>query len=301
MSNSFSDILNSGRFVVTAEVGPPKGTNVSKMISHIEKLNGRVDALNSTDNQSAVMRLSPVVACHLIKTHGVEPILQITCRDRNRLALQSELLGAAALGIKNVLCLTGDHISVGDHKAAKAVFDIDSVQLLEAVKGLNEGRDMSGNSIDGCPDFFCGAVVTPDAQPLEPQLMKFEKKVKAGALFFQTQGIFDLDGFSAFMDFAKQFNVKVLAGIILLTSAGMARYLRDNVPGISVPDTLIEEIASVPKEEALDKGIEIAARMIATIKSERICDGVHIMAIGREELVSEILERAKLEVTGVTE
>lgn len=289
---SLRETLGSGRFVVTAEVGPPKGANVTKMVEHIDLLKDKVDALNSTDNQSAVMRLSPVAACYFMRCHGVESILQLTCRDRNRLALQSELLGAATLGIRNVLCLTGDHISVGDHKGAKAVFDIDSVHLLGAVKELNDGRDMSGNSLEGPTDFCAGAVVTPDAVPLDPQLIKFEKKIEAGAEFFQTQGIYDLDNFAKFMEYARQFDVKVLAGIILLKSAGMARYLKNNVPGISVPDSLIEEMGSVPKEKALDKGIDIAARMISTIKREKLCDGVHVMAIGVEELVPEILERA---------
>lgn len=286
--------LESGAFVVTAEVGPPKGTDVRKMGEHAEMLAPHIDALNCTDNQSAVMRMSPVAASHLLKMKGVEPVMQLTCRDRNRLALQSELLGASALGIENVLCLTGDHVIFGDHKEAKSVFDIDSVQLLQALNGLNEGRDMSGKELEGATDFYAGAVVTPESEPMGPQLMKFMKKAEAGARFFQTQGIFDLDALKRFNSALGGLEVKILAGVILLTSFRMAAYLNEHIPGIVIPDRLLEKLKGKDAEEALDIGMDIAAETISAIKEEGLADGVHVMAIAREELVPEILRRTTL-------
>jgi len=208
------------------------------------------------------------------------------------MALQAELLLAYTRGIRNVLCLTGDAIPVGDHKEAKGVFELDSVQLLRAIRQMESGKDLGGNDLDGAVEFCAGAIVTPEANPIEPQLIKFEKKVEAGAEFIQTQAIYDLDNFSKFMEYARQFPVKILAGIVLLVSARMAKYMNENVPGIFVPQNLMDELASAPKGEALSKGIEIAGRMIAALKEDSICDGVHIMAIGREEVVPDILAAA---------
>ena len=293
-AKSFKEALDSGKFVITAEIGPPKGTNIERMLHHIDLLKDKVDALNVTDNQSSVMRISSLTACHLIRERGGEPILQVTCRDRNRIALQSELISANVLGIHNVLCLTGDHVSVGDHIDAMPVFDLDSVQLIQTVRLLEQGKDLGGNELDGPVRFCVGATVTPEADPLEPQLLKFEKKVQAGIDFVQTQAVYDLDRFRKFMEYARRFPVKVLAGLVVLVSAGMARYMNANVPGIFVPEELIKEMASAPKGKGLQKGIEIAGRMIRTLKEERICDGVHIMAIGREEIVPDILAAAGL-------
>jgi len=292
MPSKFKEALDSGKFVITSEIGPPKGTNLEKMYHHIDLLKDRVDAINVTDHQSSVMRFPSVGGCLAIKERGGEPILQMTCRDRNRLALQAELLFAYTRGITNVLCLTGDAVPVGDHKEAKGVFDLDSVQLLRMIRTLESGKDLGGNELDGAVEFCAGAIVTPEANPIEPQLIKFEKKVEAGAEFFQTQAIYDLEKFARFMKFARQFPVKILAGIVLLSSARMAQYMNENVPGIFVPQHLIDELASAPKGTALQKGIEIAGRMIATLKKEDICDGVHIMAIGREEVVPDILQIA---------
>jgi 5,10-methylenetetrahydrofolate reductase len=294
MVSRFKEILNSGKFVITSEIAPPKGTNIEKMLHHIDLLKGKVDGLNVTDHQSSVMRFPSIGGCLAIKEQGGEPILQMTCRDRNRLALQAELLLAYTRGIKNVLCLTGDAIPVGDHKEAKGVFDLDSVQLLRTIRLLESGKDLGGNSLDGAVEFCAGAIVTPEARPLEPQLVKFEKKVEAGAEFFQTQAIYDIDNFSRFMQFARRFPVRILAGIVLLSSARMAKYMTENVPGIFVPQNLIDELSSAPKGGALAKGIEIAGRMIASLKKESICHGVHIMAIGREEVVPDILAAAGL-------
>ena len=294
MAQSFREVLNSDKFVVTSEIGPPKGTNIEKMIHHIDILKDKVDAINVTDHQSSVMRFPSIGGCLHIKERGGEPILQMTCRDRNQMALQAELLLAYTRGIRNVLCLTGDSIVVGDHKNAADVFELDSAQLLRAIRQLESGKDLGGNDLDGAVEFCAGAIVTPEAQPIEPQLIKFEKKVEAGAEFIQTQAIYDLDNFAKFMEYARQFPVKVLAGIVLLVSARMAKFMTENVPGIFVPQDLIDELANAPKGEALNKGIEIAGRMIATLERESICDGVHIMAIGREEVVPDILAAAGL-------
>jgi methylenetetrahydrofolate reductase (NADPH) len=294
MTTRFKEALNSGEFVITSEIGPPKGTNIEKMHHHIDLLKDKVVAMNVTDHQSSVMRFPSIGGCLAIKERGGEPILQMTCRDRNRLALQAELLFAYSRGVRNVLCLTGDAVPVGDHKEAKGVFDLDSVQLLRTIRQLESGKDLGGNDLNGAVEFCAGAIVTPEADPIEPQLLKFEKKVEAGSEFFQTQAIYDLDNFAKFMQYARKFPVKILAGIVLLTSARMAKYMTENVPGIFVPQNLIDELAAAPKGEALNKGIEIAGRMIAALKKDSTCDGVHVMAIGREELVPDILAAAGL-------
>jgi 5,10-methylenetetrahydrofolate reductase len=294
MSTRFKEALNSGEFVITSEIGPPKGTNIEKMHHHIDILKDKVVAMNVTDHQSSVMRFPSIGGCLAIKERGGEPILQMTCRDRNRLALQAELLFAYTRDVRNVLCLTGDAVPVGDHKEAKGVFDLDSLQLLMTIRQMESGKDLGGNDLDGAVEFCAGAIVTPEANPIEPQLVKFEKKVDAGAEFFQTQAIYDLDNFAKFMKYARRFPVKILAGIVLLTSARMAKYMTENVPGIFVPQALIDELAAAPKGEAINKGIEIAGRMIAALKKDSICDGVHVMAIGKEELVPDILNAAGL-------
>jgi 5,10-methylenetetrahydrofolate reductase len=218
----------------------------------------------------------------------------MTCRDRNRIGLQSDLLGGAVLGIKNVLCMTGDHVLAGDHKGARPVYDIESVQLLNAVQGLNIGKDMAGNALLGATDYYQGAVVTPEAIPLAPQMAKFDKKVRAGAKFFQTQAIYDIEKFKKFMAEARKYPVKILAGLVILKSAGMANFLNKNVPGIRVPEELIEELKAAGKEKALAAGLDIAARHIMQLKEQKVCDGVHIMAIGMEDKVPLIMEKAGL-------
>ena len=292
MPTKFKQALESGKFVVTSEVAPPKGTNLEKFEHHIALLKDKVDAMNVTDHQSSVMRYPSLGGCLKVIEGGGEVILQMTCRDRNRLALQADLLFASSVGIQNLLCLTGDSIILGDHKDAKGVFDLDSSQLLETVRILEKGKDLGGNELDGAVSFCAGAIVTPEADPLEPQLIKFEKKIEAGAEFIQTQAVYDLDRFKEFMDYARQFKVKILAGIILLTSAPMARFMNKNIAGVFVPQDLIDEMAAAPKGQAITKGIEIAGRMIKRIHEEQICDGVHIMAIGKEELVPDIMAAA---------
>ena len=288
---SLKKALKSKKFVVTTETGPPKGTDVSKMIDEARPLVGKVDAMNVTDLQSAVMKLGSLTSCYLLKKLGLDPVLQVTCRDRNRLALQSDILSAAALGIENLLILTGDHPLSGDHPQAKAVFDLDAVQLLQVVKGLQSGRDMAGNQLDGRPKFCVGAVVNPFADPIEPELIKMEKKIESGAEFFQTQAVFDIKRFKEFIKKTRSFKVPIIAGVILLKSAKMAHYMNENVPGIFVPDNLINEIdkAKDKKEES----INIASRLIKNLKG--LASGVHIMPIGLEVLVPELLKKSGLQ------
>jgi 5,10-methylenetetrahydrofolate reductase len=282
--------LAAGKFVITSEIGPPKGTHIKEMLADAELLRGRVDAINVTDLQSSVMRLGSLPVCHLLQEKGLEPIFQMTCRDRNRLALQADLLSASVLGIKNVLALTGDYASLGDHPQAKPVFDLDSVNLLKVVKTLESGTDMVGNPLQGAPKFFVGAVVNPGGNPLEAQIVKMEKKIKAGASFFQTQAIYDVDAFEKFMKRVAPFKVPVSAGIILLKSAGMARFMNKNVAGVFVPEPLIQKMAKA--EDRVKTSIEIAAGLIKDLKG--MCQGVHIMPIGWENKVPALLDAAKL-------
>jgi len=287
---SIIELVKQGKFVISAEVGPPKGVDIQEMLETVELMRGRVDAINVTDQQSSAMRLGSLATCRLLKEKELEPVFQVTCRDRNRIALQSDLLSAYVLGIENVLCLTGDHVSLGDHPQAKPVFDLDSVSLLLAARELEQGRDLAGKELIGAPHFCLGAVVSPGADPVEPQIIKMEKKVKAGAQFFQTQAVYEPDKFKEFMKAITHLNVPVLVGIVLLKSAGMARFMNKNVAGVHVPDNLIEEMDGA--EDRAKKSIEIAARLIKEMKP--LCQGVHIMAIGWEKKVPEVLDAAGL-------
>lgn len=287
------EALLAGEFAITAEVGPPKGTDMRAFFEKASLLKPYVNAVNVTDNQGAVMRMSSLAASALLAKEGVDVVFQLTCRDRNRLALQSDILGAYGMGIKNILALTGDYITMGDHPQGKAVFDIDSTHLLQIIEKLNSGADMMGNPLSGATDLFQGAVVTPSSLPLEPQLMRFEKKIKAGARFFQTQAIFDVEGLKKIFTIANKHGAKVLAGIILLKSAPMARFLNNNIPGITVPDHLVEELENASKP--IEKGIEIAAKQIEAFRP--FCHGIHLMAMGVEEKVIDILSLAGISVS----
>lgn len=289
---SFAEKLKSGKFLVTSEVGPPKGVNIDKSLEEAEILKGKADAFNVTDLQSSVMKLGSLVVCHLLAERGLEPVFQLTCRDRNRLALQSDLLSAYVLGIRNVLVLTGDHPILGDHPGARPVFDLDSVSLLEVASGLMEGKDMKGNELDGKVEFCLGAVVNPGADPLEPQLIKMEKKIEVGAKFFQTQAVYDLKTFEKFMKKVEKFKVPILGGIVLLKSAGMARYMNKNVAGVSVPEKYIKMMAEAKKEERAKVSIQIGAELIKGMKG--LCQGVHIMPLGWERHVPKLLEASGL-------
>jgi len=289
---NLAEKLKSGKFLITAEIGPGKGTDIDEYLEEMEILRGKVDAVNVTDLQSSVMRLGSLVVCHLLAERNLEPVFQITCRDRNRLALQSDLLSAYVLGIRNVLVLTGDHPVLGDHPEAKPVFDLDSVSLLKVASTLAEGKDMKGNDLKGTPEFCLGAVVSPGADPLEPQLIKMEKKIEAGAKFFQTQAVYDMESFEKFIRKAEKFEVPILGGIVLLKSAGMARFMNANVAGVSVPDRFIKIMAEASKEDRPQKSIEIAASLIKEMKG--MCQGVHIMSLGWDKYVPSVLEAAEL-------
>jgi methylenetetrahydrofolate reductase (NADPH) len=290
---SLKSQLEAGKFVVTSEIGPLKGTDTTEIKEVAELLRGRITAANVTDQQSSVMRLGSLATCYLVKEAGVEPVFQMTCRDRNRIALESDLLSAWVLGVENVLAITGDLPALGDHPQAKPVYDIDSVQLLQVIKGLNEGHDMVGNELQGKPSFFPGAVVNPGADTeaaFELQLIKMEKKIEVGARFFQTQAIYDVDAFARFMKRVEGFRVPILAGIIPLKSAGMAKFMNKNVAGVSVPQEMIDQMTQA--EDKARTGIEIAARLARELKD--MCQGIHIMPIGWDKKVPAILDAAGL-------
>ena len=287
-----TELFDNGQFVVTAEVGPPKGIDASHVVAEAKEYLSGITAVNVTDNQSSVMRMGSLPACVMLKQAGLTPILQLTCRDRNRIALQSELLGAAALGIENILCLTGDHTKMGDHPGAKPVFDLDSVSLLHTVCQLEKGVDLSGNPLVGeAPKFAKGAVVSPISDSVDAQLAKMERKVMAGAEYFQTQAVFEPEKFIAFMEKAKQFGKPVQLGVIIPKSAGMAKFMNKNVAGVHVPQWMIDELAAdKEKAKAGITGVELAAKVIRECRP--YCQGLHIMALGWEAKVPQLLELA---------
>ncbi|MCK4535789.1 MAG: methylenetetrahydrofolate reductase [Desulfuromonadales bacterium] len=276
--------LSDGVFTVTAEVAPPKGTSVDAVVDQAERLCG-ITAVNVTDNQGANMRLSALALASLLHQRGIETVLQVTCRDRNRMALQSDLLGAAALGIENLLLLSGDHSRFGDHPDAKPVFDLDSVQLLDMTAGLMAGMDMVGKPLDGTPYFFPGAAVNPVAEPFELIFQKVRKKVESGARFFQTQAIFDRVGLERFMNAMLPLNTPVLTGILLLRSAKMAHFLNDHIPGVHVPESVVARLESAADPFA--EGIAIAREVVGW--SREMCQGVHLMTLGHEDRIPDIL------------
>ncbi len=292
--------LSKGEFVVTGEAGPPKGTNIEPMLREAEHCfkNARITAVNVTDLQTAVMRVGSLVTCHKLKERGIEPILQMVCRDRNRLSLQSELLSAAVLGIENVLALTGDHVVMGDHRDALPVYDLDSVGLLQAMKllesGTDLGRDAKGNpnKLDGVPTFFKGCAVAPCADDVEPQILKLECKVAAGAQFVQTQAVYDAKTFEAFVKRIERLKVPVLLGIVVLKGAGMAKYMNRSVPGVFVPEPIVQELAAAPKENVASVSVKIAGRLVREMKG--MCQGAHLMTLGWEKYVPDILAEAGL-------
>ncbi|WP_214043835.1 methylenetetrahydrofolate reductase [Methanomethylovorans sp.] len=285
MVSTFSEKLQSHRSIITTEITPPKGVETSSFLSDAKKLKHCVDAFNVTDNQRAVMRMSPLAVGKLLKDAGHETILQITCRDRNRLALQSDLLGAWALGIKNICVMTGDHTTKGDHPGAKPVFDLDSVQLLEVVRKLKEGYDLSGNCLEQPPDFVVGAVSNTD--PTQPmQHIKLRKKVSMGLDFIQTQAVYDTEEFACFLEKINDIDVPIIAGVIPLRSAKMAKFMNTHIPGIRIPDELISRMEHA--EEPLQEGIEIAAQLIRELKN--MCKGIHLMPVGQHTHTKELLK-----------
>jgi len=291
--------LAAGEFVVTGEIGPPKGTNVAPCLHEAEKyLKDAVIAVNVTDLQTAVMRAGSLVMCKLLIDRGIEPVFQMVCRDRNRLALQSDLLSAAVLGIENVLAITGDHVAMGDHQGAKPVYDLDSVGLLKAISTLEAGSDMGldmkgkENQLDGVPKFFKGCCVTPCSPNVEAQIIKLENKVDAGAQFVQTQAVYEPAAFEKFMRKIEHLKVPVLVGIVMLKSAGMAKYMNRSVPGVKVPDEIIKQMAEAPKEDRQKVSIEICGRLIREMKD--FCQGAHLMTLGWDHCVPGIIQAAGL-------
>jgi 5,10-methylenetetrahydrofolate reductase len=288
--NTLAAAIHSGNFVITAELNPPKGTNLTALFEKINLLKGRVTACNLTDSHTARMTMSPLAVAHLLLDRGVDPILQVTGRDRNRIALQADLLGAAALGVTNVVCMSGDDPQTGDHPQTKPVFDLDAITLLRAVSSLQAGRDLAGNPLDGVPRFYPGAVVNPGASDLTTELRRMEDKAQAGAQFFQTQAVYDPRTFETFMNAAQKYNAPIIAGVLLLKSAAMARHLNDNVPGISVPDALIQELAEA--QDRATKSIEIGGRLMKQLKP--MCQGVHLMTLGWEARIPQLLQAAEI-------
>ena len=289
--------LEQGKFAVTAEMAPPKGCDFSEQLQVAQVLKGRVQGVNVTDMQSACLKASSLGLCIHLKQAGIEPILQITGRDRNRMAIMGDVLSAASFGIDTILALTGDHPVVGDCKQSKPVYDLDSVGILNMLTKMEEtGTDCGGNPLASTPKLFKGACVTPVYEPQILQVHKLKQKVDAGARYIQTQGIFDLDSLKRFLDAVEKANIQVpiMAGIIPLKSAGMAKFMNANVPGIAVPQDQIDLLASAKEKgvKASELGIDLAAKLIADIKAENLCPGVHIMAIGAERNVPVILEKA---------
>ncbi len=287
-----TELFDKGQFVVTAEVGPPKGFHIEHLVEEAKEHLSGITAVNVTDNQSSVMRLGSLATCKALKDAGLLPIYQLTCRDRNRMALQSDLLSAAMFGIDNILCLTGDHTKMGDHPGAKPVFDLDSVSLLHTVCQLEKGVDLGGNALVGEPPKFAkGAVVSPCSDSVDAQLAKMERKVMAGADYFQTQAVFEPEKFIKFMEKAKQFGKPVQLGVIIPKGAGMCKFMNNNVAGVHVPDEMIERLKADPERaKAGITGVEIAAEIIKACKP--YCQGVHIMALGWESKVPALLELA---------
>ena len=302
------DALESGKFGITAEMAPPKGYDFTEQMEAAELLNGKVHGVNVTDMQSASLKATGLGLCIKLKQAGVEPILQMTGRDRNRMALMGDALAAASFGIDTMLALTGDHPVVGDCRDAKPVYDLDSVGILQMLTNMEQtNTDCGGNEIaGGAPKFYKGASVTPVYEPLFLQINKLRQKVEAGAMYIQTQGIFDLDVLKRFLEAVDKAGIKchIMAGIIPLKAAGMAKYMNENVPGIDVPQHMIDRLAAAAAEGKekgvkglpMQLGIEMAAEMIAQIKAEGLGDGVHIMAIGAEKNVPIILEKAGLSI-----
>jgi methylenetetrahydrofolate reductase (NADH) len=288
---SFAEAIDSGRFLVTAELNPPKGTDLTDLLRKAERLRGWVDAFNLTDSASAIMTMAPIAAASLLKQHGFEPILQITGRDRNRIAIQGDMLAASALGVQAVLCMGGDPPGAGDHPDAKPVFDLDTIAIIQAAASLVAGKDMYGHELKGNAAFMPGAVANPGAPDLEKELTRMEEKIEAGARFFQTQAVYDGKAFEAFMKGASKLKVPVIAGHIVLKSGDMARRLNATLPGVAVPETLIDELDSASDKPA--KSIEIGGRLISQLKES--AGGVHVMAIGWEARIPAILEAGGVE------
>ncbi len=297
--SNLEKILTGGQFAVTGELGPPKGADVLVIERKASLLRGNVDAINVTDNQTAIVRMSSIAVSAILKQKGLEPTMQMVVRDRNRIAIQSDIFGAYALGIRNILCLSGDHQKFGNHPTAKNVFDLDSIQLIQTVKRMrDEHKVLGGDEIDGAPQMFIGAAANPFADPFEYRVIRLGKKVAAGVDFIQTQCIYDMDKFERFMEMARDRGldkkVHILAGVTPLKSVGMARYMKEKVAGMEVPDEVINRMKAAGKEKAKEEGLKICVEQIQRLRQIEGVHGIHLMAIEWEEVVHEIVERAGL-------
>ena len=296
--SNLEQVLSGGKFAVTAEIGPPKGSNPSKIEQKGEILSGCADAFNITDNQTAVVRLSSMAGCCILLKMGLEPVMQITCRDRNRIALQSDVLGAAAVGVRNILCITGDHQSFGNHPSAKGVYDVDSIQLIEIIKNMRDkGIFQSGDEIlSGKPDVFLGAAANPFADPYELRVDRLEKKIRAGADFIQTQSVFNVDKFKLWMDEVRSRGldkkVHILAGITPLKSLKMTNRMRFHVPGVDVPDYIAKRMKNA--KDPKDEGYDITLELINEIKKIKGVHGIHITALFWENIIPSLVKEADL-------
>ena len=282
-----SEKLTAGRRVITAEITPPKGAGIKKLLQNAELLGPHVDAINITDCQRALVKMSSMAAARVILDKGHEPVFQLTCRDRNSIAIQADLMGASALGIPNLLCLTGDPVKVGDCPESRSVFEVESVRLLELVRKLQNGRDSGGNKMNAPTKFFVGAVVNPTSQSLGTQAARMEKKIEAGAQFFQTQANYDLDDFCQFLSRARQYRTKILAGVLILHSYEVASYIHENIPGIRLPESLLQDFKSATDQEEF--GIDFAVNTM--LHTEELCEGFHLMSIRTEALIPRVLEK----------
>ncbi|MGP8322120.1 MAG: methylenetetrahydrofolate reductase [Methanosarcinaceae archaeon] len=289
MQSTFGEKLNSNKFVITAEIAPPKGVDASSALEDAKILKGLVDAINITDNQRAIMRMSPLALGKLLLDEGYEIIMQMTCRDRNRLAIQSDILGAAALGIVNICIMSGDHTKNGDHPGAKPVYDLDSVQLLSMVQKMKNGTDHSGNKLEGVPELVVGAVSNTDPSQVM-QMIKLEKKVKMGAQFIQTQAVYDVGKFEDFIESVSHLEIPIIAGLIPLKSPNAARFMNNNIPGINVDEDIINRMENA--DDPVQEGLVICSETIGILK--KICRGVHLMPIGQHLNTPKLLEMAGL-------
>ena len=288
--NNLQSKIKDKIFLVTSELNPPKGTDLSTLFNKVELLKKSITAFNITDNHTSKMSMSPIAVANLLKTQGIEPIVQLACRDKNRVALQSDILGLSALGIKNILCMTGDHSSIGDDPNSKPVFDLDGISLLKAVSSLRNGKDLANNKLKGAPEIFSGAVANPGSNDIQKEIDRMMQKIEAGAQFFQTQPVYDIKKFESFFNQTKELNIPIIAGNIMLKSADMANNFNKNIPGVSIPQSIIKNLSEASDKKS--KSSNIAIELINELKN--MCQGIHLMALGWESLIPNILKETEI-------
>jgi len=283
-----SDLVRRGQFVITCELDSPKGVDIEEFLNKVDLVKDCVDAINIGDNQRAVMRAASLAICHLLKERNIEPVMELAVRDRNRIALQSDLLGAAILGIENILLVSGYHPSVGDHAEAKPVYDLDSVSLVSAAMTLKKGTDITGHVLDGAPDFCFGVAATPGLEPAELHLARLKEKIDKGAQFIQTQTVYEPEVLEKFMESVSKFNVPVMVGHVILKSASMASFINSNFPGVTVPQKLVDELMGLPREQLVETSLQISIELLKKMKP--MCQGIHFMPAGWERYVPRVVE-----------